>query len=430
MEKKSFLKNYGILIAMVVAIILGCIVGAIFPNVKDADGNVISKGASVLAPLGKIFINLMFCIVVPMVFASIAGAVANMKSRKRAGKIMSTTIITFVVTGAIAAVIMIILMKAIPPVTSTWGNLTAGTVDSQKSAADLVVSFFTAEDFVGLLSRRAMLPLIIFSILFGFGVQMAGGPDTLTAKVLDDLSNVMMKLVGIITYYAPVAFFGFFADLVATYGPSIAGSYGRGLAVYYPLCLIYVLIAFPLYARLGGGPGASKIMFKHILRPAVTALGTCSSVATIPTNLEEAEKTGIPRDVAEIVLPLGATMHMEGSSIGYVLKIAFLFGVLGMPFSGIGTFIKVVAVATLASSATAGIPGGGYIGEFILCTLFFSNQMDLAYPIAIAIGNLIDPPATMVNASSSYAVSFIISRVMDGRDWLKKNLAAKKATQA
>jgi len=425
MEKKSFLKNYGILIAMVVAIILGCIVGAIFPNVKDADGNVISKGASVLAPLGKIFINLMFCIVVPMVFASIAGAVANMKSRKRAGKIMSTTIITFVVTGAIAAVIMIVLMKLIPPVLSTWGNLAAGTVDAQKSAADLVVSFFTAEDFVGLLSRRAMLPLIIFSILFGFGVQMAGGPDTLTAKVLDDLSNVMMKLVGIITYYAPVAFFGFFADLVATYGPSIAGSYGRGLAVYYPLCLIYVLVAFPLYARLGGGPGASKIMFKHLLRPAVTALGTCSSVATIPTNLEEAEKTGIPKDVAEIVLPLGATMHMDGSCFSCVLKIAFLFGVFGIPFDGIGTFLKVILVAVVSSVGMSGIPGGGYIGEFIICSIFFPNQLDLAYPIAITIGNLVDPPATMVNSAGDYVVSYIVARFVDGKDWLKNAMAQK-----
>jgi len=219
MEKKSFLKNYGLLIAMVGAIVVGCIIGALWPNVYDANGNMVTKGASYLAPLGKIFINLMFCIVVPMVFASIAGAVANMKSRKRAGKIMSTTIITFVVTGAIAAVIMIVLMKLIPPVLDPWGNLAAGTVDSPKSASDLVVSFFTAEDFVGLLSRRAMLPLIIFSIIFGFGVQMAGGPETMTAKILDDLSNCMMKLVKIITYYAPVAFLGFFADLVATYGP-------------------------------------------------------------------------------------------------------------------------------------------------------------------------------------------------------------------
>jgi len=426
MEKKSVWKNYGLLILMVVGIVLGCVVGALFPNVKDADGNVISKGASVLAPLGKVFINLMFCIVVPMVFASISSAVANMQSRQRAGKIMGTTILTFVITGAIAAAIMIVLMKLVPPVLAPWSGMTAGTVDDQKTISDLVVSFFTAEDFVGLLSRKAMLPLIVFSIIFGFGVNMNGGSECMTGKFLEDLSNCMMKVVKIVTYYAPIAFFGFFADLVATYGPQITADYGRGLAVYYPLCFIYVFTAFPLFARLGGGKGAVRVMFQHILRPAVTSLGTCSSVATIPTNLEVAEDTGIPKDVSEIVVPLGATMHMDGSCFSCVLKIAFLFGVFGIPFDGVGTFAKVILVAVLSSVGMSGIPGGGYIGEFIICSIFFPTQMDLAYPIAITIGNLVDPPATMINSSGDYVVSYIVARFVDGKDWLQKAMAAKK----
>ena len=425
MEKKSFLKNYGLLIAMVGAIVLGCIIGMIWPNVYDADGNQISTGASVLAPLGKIFINLMFCIVVPLVFASIAGAVANMSSRKRAGKIMGTTIGVFFVTGIFAAVVMIIMMKLIPPVLEPWGNLMAGEVDTQKSVAELIVGFFTAEDFVGLLSRRAMLPLIIFSIIFGFGVQLNGGPDCLVAKFLADLSACMMKVVQIVTYYAPIAFLGFFADLTATYGPQIAGSYGRGLGVYYPLCFIYVFTAFPLFARFGGGKHGVKTMFRHILRPAVTSLGTCSSAATIPTNMEVAQATGISRDVSEIVLPLGATMHMDGSCFSCVLKIAFLFGVFGRPFEGIGTFAIVILVAVLSSVGMSGIPGGGYIGEFIMCSIFFPTQLEIAYPIAITIGNLVDPPATMINSAGDYVVSFIVSRYVDGKDWLDRALQKK-----
>jgi Na+/H+-dicarboxylate symporter len=429
MEKKSVWKNYGLLICMVLGIVLGCVVGALFPNVKDADGNIVSKGASVFAPLGKIFINLMFCIVVPMVFASISGAVANMRSRKRAGKIMGSTILTFVITGAIAAAIMIVLMKLIPPVLNPWPNVAAGSVDEQKTLSELVVSFFTAEDFVGLLSRRAMLPLIIFSLIFGFGVNLNGGPDSLVGKFLNDLSGAMMKVVGIITYYAPIAFFGFFADLVATYGPQITADYGRGLAVYYPLCFIYVFTAFPLFARFGGGKGAVKEMFSHILRPAVTSLGTCSSVATIPTNMEVAEETGIPKDVSEIVIPLGATMHMDGSCFSCVLKIAFLFGVFGIPFDGIGTFLKVIIVAVISSVGMSGIPGGGYIGEFIICSIFFPDRLDLAYPIAIAIGNLVDPPATMINSSGDYVVSYIVARFVDGKDWLQRAMAARKDAQ-
>ncbi|MEA4965935.1 MAG: dicarboxylate/amino acid:cation symporter [Oscillospiraceae bacterium] len=427
MEKKSVLHNYLFLVLMLLGIVGGCVTGALWPNVYDADGNMLTKGASYLAPFGKVFINLMFCVVVPLVFASIAGAVANMHSPKRAGKIMGTTILTFVITGAIAAAIMIVLMKIFPPVLQAWSTTVAGEVDEQKSVAELLISFFTAEDFVGLLSRKAMLPLIVFSILFGFGVQMNGGPQSLTAKVLDDLSNVMLKVVKIITYYAPIAFFGFFADLVATYGPSIAGSYGRGLAVYYPLCLVYVFTAFPLFARFGGGKHGVKTMFQHILRPAVTSLGTCSSVATIPTNLKEAEETGISKDVAEMVIPLGATMHMDGSCFSCVLKIAFLFGVFGRPFDGIGTFLLVILVAVFSSVGMSGIPGGGYIGEYIICSIFFPNQMEIAYPIAITIGNLVDPPATMINSAGDYVVSYIVSRFVDGKDWLEKQLAAKSA---
>jgi len=422
--KSGFLKNYGLLTVMLVAIVAGCIVGAVFPNSYDADGNLVS-GASVLKPLGTLFINMMFCVVVPMVFASIAGAVANMGSRKRAGKIMGVTVATFVITGAIAAVIMYVLMKFIPPVLQPWENIPAEEMGEYASLSQMIVNFFTAEDFVGLLTRRAMLPLIVFSLLFGFAVNLSGEQGKGIAKWLEGLSAVMMKFVQIITYYAPIAFFGFFADLVAVYGPQITVDYGRGLAVYYPLCAIYIFTAFPLFAWIGGGKKGPKQMFKHILRPAMVSLGTCSSVATIPTNMDAAEETGISKDVSDIVLPLGATMHMDGSCFSCVLKIAFLYGVFGQEFTW-GMLIPVVLVAVLSSVGMSGVPGGGYIGEYIICSIFFPTQMELAFPILVTIGNLVDPPATMINAAGDYVVSFIVSRFVDGKDWLEKALAKNK----
>lgn len=425
MEKKSVARNYAFLAIMLGSMILGAIVGWIFPVVKDADGNTISAGATVLKPLGTLFINMMFCIVVPMVFASIAGAVANMESRKRAGKIMGVTIGTFVVTGAIAAVIMYVLMQVFPPVLTPWAEIPSEAIGEHADMATMIVNFFTAEDFVGLLSRKAMLPLIVFSLLFGFAVNLNGGKNTPVGQFLDDLSNVMMRFVKIITYYAPIAFFGFFADLVATYGPQITESYGRALLVYYPLCFVYIFTAWPLFAWFGGGKGAVKTMFQHITKPAVVSLGTCSSVATIPTNMEEAQDTGVSKDVADMVLPLGATMHMDGSCFSCVLKIAFVFGVFGVDFGGIDMLIKVVLVAVLSSVGMSGVPGGGYIGEYIMCSIFFPDQMELAFPILVTLGNLVDPPATMINSAGDYVVSFIVSRFVDGKDWLQKALAAK-----
>ncbi|MDD3347601.1 dicarboxylate/amino acid:cation symporter [Oscillibacter sp.] len=426
MEKKSVAKNYVFLAIMLGSMVLGAVVGWFFPIVKDADGNLISAGATVLKPLGSVFINMMFCIVVPMVFASISSAVANMESRKRAGKIMGVTVATFVITGAIAAVIMYFLMKMFPPVLIPWAEIPAEEIGEHASLATMIVNFFTAEDFVGLLSRRAMLPLIVFSLLFGFAVNLNGGKETLVGKFLEDLSNVMLRFVKIITYYAPIAFFGFFADLVATYGSQIAANYVRALVVYYPLCFIYIFTAFPLFAWFGGGKGAIKTMFQHIAKPAVVSLGTCSSVATIPTNMEEAQATGISKDVSDMVLPLGATMHMDGSCFSCVLKIAFVFGVFGMDFGGADMLIKVILVAVLSSVGMSGVPGGGYIGEYIICSIFFADHMELAFPILVTIGNLVDPPATMINSAGDYVVSYIVSRFVDGKDWLQKAVAAKK----
>ena len=421
MEAKSVAKNYRFMAIMIGSMILGAIVGWIWPVVLDADGNTVSAGATVIKPLGTVFINMMFCIVVPLVFASISSAVANMQSRKRAGKIMGVTVGTFVVTGAIAAVIMFVLVKIFPPVLSAWTELPSEEIGEYASMSEMIVNFFTASDFVGLLTRRAMLPLIVFSLLFGFAVNLNGGKDTMVGKFLEDLTNVMLKFVKIVTYYAPIAFFAIFADLVATYGSQVTVTYGRALLLYYPLCFVYIFTAWPLFARFGGGKGAVKVMFQHITRPAVVSLGTCSSVATIPTNMEVAQETGISKDVSDMVLPLGATMHMDGSCFSCVLKIAFVLGVFGEQLSW-SRLPFIVLVAVLSSVGMSGVPGGGYIGEYIICSIFFPTQMELAFPILVAIGNLVDPPATMINSAGDYVVSYIVSRFVEGKDWLQKQL--------
>lgn len=407
-SSKQFLKNYWFLISMLIGIVAGCIVGALWPE------------ATCLEPLGTVFVNLMFCVVVPMVFCSIASAIANMASLRRAGKVLGTTVLTFLVTAAIASVLMYIVVRLIPLTTGVY-DIVEGEVDAGLGLADMIINFFTKPDFAELWSRRAILPLIVAAVLFGFGVQMAGGPETMTAKLLADLSNCIMKVVKLITYYAPIGFFGFFAYLVATYGPELIGDYSRTLIIYYVMCFAYMLLSSPIYARFGGGKGAAKVMFKHLFAPAAVSFGTCSSVATIPANMEAAEDTGISKDVSGIVLPLGATMHMDGSAMGAIVKVAFLFGIFGLDF-GTGRAILAIIVAVFSSVAMSGIPGGGGTGDLVLCTVFFPDQLAIAYPISIALAYLIDPPATMVNAAGDYVVSFIVSRYVDGKDWLQKRL--------
>ena len=122
-------------------------------------------------------------------------------------------------------------------------------------------------------------------------------------------------------------------------------------------------------------------------------------------------------------------MHMDGSSMSAIVKVAFLFGIFGMDFST-GKALIAIIVAVFSSVAMSGIPGGGGTGELVICTIFFPDQLAVAYPIALAIGNLIDPPATMVNSAGDYVVSFIVARFVDGKDWLQKHLAAKTDSAA
>ena len=413
MAKKSFFKNYGFILFMLTGIVAGCLVGALKPSL-----------GSKLAPLGTVFINLMFCVVVPMVFCSIASAISNMSSAKRAGKVMGITIATFLVTAAIAAVIMYLVVRFFPVVTGDY-KATEGTVDSTLGVADMIINFFTKPDFVELLSRKAILPLIIAAVFFGFGVQMSGGKESMVAKLLDNLTACLMNVVKIITYYAPIGFFGFFASLVATYGPDLIGDYSRTLIVYYVLSFVYMFVFFPIYARFGGGKGAVKVMWKHLFRPAAVSFGTCSSVATIPTNMEVCEETGVSKEVSNIVVPIGATMHMDGSAMSAIIKVAFLFGVFGLDF-GTGEAILAIIVAVFSSVAMSGIPGGGGSGELVLCTLFFPDQLAVAFPIALAIGNLVDPPAAMVNSAGDYVATYIVSRFVEGKDWLQKKIGGSK----
>ena len=332
-------------------------------------------------------------------------------------------IATFLVTAAIAGVLMYIVCRIFPLVDGHY-TIVEGEVGEALGFGDMIVNFFTKPDFAELLSRRAILPLIVAAVLFGFGVQMNGGPETKTAQFLEDITNCIMKTVKLVTYYAPIGFFGFFASLVATYGPTLIGDYSRTLIIYYVMSFAYMFIFFPIYARFGGGKGGAKLMFSKLFRPAAVSFGTCSSVATIPTNMEVAEESGISKDVTDIVLPLGATMHMDGSAMSAIIKVAFLFGVFGMDFSTDKAILAII-VAVFSSVAMSGIPGGGGTGELVVCTIFFPDQLAIAYPIALAIGNLVDPPATMVNAAGDYVVSFIVSRYVDGKDWLQKKLHGK-----
>lgn len=379
--------------------------------------------AKILKPLGDIFLNLMFTIVVPMVFVSISTAVGNMVDMKRLGKILGNTVLVFVITGLIAGIIVLTVVNIFPPNAGTKMTLEAGEMGEMKSGADLLVGSLTVSDFPEILSRRNMLPLIVFSIMFGFAVSLNGGNDSPVGKFLNNLNDVVMNMVGMIMKFAPIGLGAYFANLIGEFGPQLIGDYGRTLLVYYPLVVVYMLIFFPIYSYFAAGKKGVQLMRNYIFSPAITAFATQSSVATIPVNKQACDKIGVPQDISDIVLPMGATMHMDGSVISSIVKISFLFGLFDMPFTGLNTYLMAIVVSILSAFVLSGAPGGGLVGEMLIVSLFGFPQE--AFPVIATIGFLVDPPATMLNSSGDTIASMMVARLVEGKDWLDKSLNRK-----
>ena len=411
MDKKSIWKSYRFPIILVIGIVVGALLGV-----------TLGEKATVLKPLGDIFLNLMFIIVVPMVFVSITTAVGNMVNMKRLGKILGNLVLTFIVTGLFAAALVLTVVNIWPPAANTSIQFANAEMAEAASVGDMIVNSLTVNDFSGLMSRSNMLPIIVFAIISGICVSACGGEESPVGKLLNNLNDIIFKIVGLIMKLAPIGLGAYFATLVGEFGPELIGDYGRSMLVYYPMCLVYVAVAFPAYAYFAGGTVGVKRMLKNIFSPAITAFATQSSVATIPVNMEACKKMGVPEDISNIVLPMGATMHMDGSVLSSIVKIAFLFGVFGQPFTGVGTYAMAIVVAILSAFVLSGAPGGGLVGEMLIVSLFgFPAE---AFPLIATLGFLFDPAATCLNASGDAIASMMIARMVEGKEWLTKRIAS------
>ena len=412
MKKQNLWKNYKFPIILIFSIIIGSVLGI-----------TMGEKASVFKPFGNIFLNLMFTAVVPLVFVTIAGSVSNMTNKKRLGKIIGYMLAVFLVTGFIAALIIITFVKIFPPARGVNIALETAEMRQPTSMAERIVNALTVSDFKDLLSRSNMLPLIVFSVMFGYCAGSLG-ENNIIARALSALSDVMMKLVNLIMFYAPIGLAAYFASLVGEFGPQLLGAYGRAMILYYPLCVLYFVFAFAAYSYFAGGKWGVKAFFSSILPPAITSLATQSSIASLPVNFEATEKIGIPKDVSGIVLPIGATMHMDGSVLAAILKISFLYGIFGKDFAGIDVYIISILIGILSGVVLSGVPGGGLVGEMLIVSLMgFPPE---AFPLIATIGFLVDPPATCLNVCGDTVASMMVTRIIDGKDWCKNKIFDNK----
>jgi Na+/H+-dicarboxylate symporter len=188
--------------------------------------------------------------------------------------------------------------------------------------------------------------------------------------------------------------------------------------------LLYFFVGFTLYAYFAGRMRGVRLFWGNIIPTSLTAWATGSSVAAIPTNLQAAQRIGVPKDISEVVIPVGSMIHMDGSCLSAVLKIALLFGLFGKDFSGAWTISGAIGVALLSGIVMSGIPGGGFLGELMIVTLY-GFPME-ALPIVSMVGTLVDPPATMVNAVGDNVAGMMVARILGGRHWMTEGNASRR----
>ena len=410
---KNFLKTYKSIIILLVAIIIGAIVGIVF-----------KEKAAILSPFGDIFLNLMFIVIVPLIFLSITTSITKMKQPKRLGKIMITIIATFVVTSLVAVFVGVFTTYSFKLVTPEDGELIKSTLENNVTSDEeeeeltilqRTVNTLTVNDFSELFSKSNIIALIVVSILVGIAINMTGQKAEPLLKVLNSAYEVVMKLIQIIMYYAPICLGCYFASLVGTFGSTIAVGYLKTFVIYTVVAILFYVIVYSIYAFISGGKKGIIAFWKNIIPATITSIATCSSAASIPVNVEASKKIGVSSDIAETIIPLGTSFHKDGSIIGSVFKIMFLVCLFGAT-PGIG---QVIIVALIANLLVTAVPiGGGTISEMLILTMM--GFPVAALPILTIIATIIDPPATMLNVVGDASSSMLVARVVDGKDWMEK----------
>lgn len=408
---KKIIKNYKQSIILIGSLIIGTIVGLIF-----------KEKATVLEPLGTLFINMLLVVVVPLIFLSITTSIGKIDKPKRVGKILRSIIIAFVFTSLVSVVIGLTSLKIRLVDSGDAKKITAlldesTEVSDDASVLDKLVNSVSTNDFVNLLSKNNILALIVISILSGLAINKSGEKGKSFLKVLDSAYEVLQNLIKILMYYAPIGLGCYFASFTGTFGASVTQGFVKMLVIYTILVLFVYFVIYSLYAYMAAGKIGVKKYWANIIPASVTALSTCSSAASIPVNTECAKKIGVSEDIASPTITLGTSFHKDGSIIGSVFKIMFLVYLFDMPVSG----IKVLGVSLLATILVTAVPiGGGTISEMLILKLM--GFPVAALPILTIIATIIDAPATLLNVTGDCASSMLVSRMVDGKDLLKKEL--------
>ena len=398
-------KAYTFSLLLIASILLGGLFGFFFKEYTPY-----------LKPFGDIFLHLMFTMIVPLIFFSVSSAITRADRLGTIKTIFLAMVLVFVFTSAIAAIYALLIVKIFPPAEAVYLQLGQPQRLASVSLASQLVDLFTVSDFSKLFSHQRMLALIVFALLLGFAVNSIKEKGKHFAIFLQEGEAVFMRVFSLIMYYAPIGFFAYFAVLVSEIGLNLLQTYARVALIYYVFSLVYFFVAYTIYAYFAGKKEGVKVFWQGVFLPLITAVATCSSAASIPASLMAAKKMRVSPEIYETVIPLGAMIHKDGSVIGGMCKIAFLFGIFHLDFTGLSILLSALAVSFLVGTVMGAIPSGGLFGELLILNLFGFPPSVLMVIAAISI--IIDPLATLLNVTGNSVSAMMIARLVEGKHWL------------
>lgn len=405
----NFFKNYKTTIILISSLVVGAILGIVF-----------KEDINVIKPLGDLFLNLLFVVIVPLMFLTITTTIAKMDSPKRLKKIFGKIIIVSIITSLVAIVFAIGVTNTFNLVDKNDTGVIRESFSNEKvkkeklNFLESTVKLISVDDFSKLFSKENVVAIVVFGILFGFALRKDKKKTKPLLDVLEAANKTVLNLVGIIMKYAPIGICAYFASLIGTFGAQIAKGYFQTFILYCLCAITFYLVFYSLYAYIAGGKKAVKVFWKNAFLPTFTALSTCSSAASLPVNIDSAKKMGVPDDISETFIGLGTSLHQDGSIIGSVFKIMFLVSLFG----GNVSIITIIFVSLMATLLITAVPiGGGTISESLIISML--GYPMAALPLLTMVATVIDPPATVLNVVGDEAAAMIVARSVDGKNWMK-----------
>ena len=383
-----------------IGLFLGILAGLLFLAVGKADFAV-----AYVKPFGTIFLNLIKFIVVPIVLCSIVGGVISMKDIKKVGSIGIKTVVYYLFTTAFAVTIGLIFANLFK---GTFQVLQTTDLEYEVSQVtnfmDTLVNIFPS-NIIQPLSSATMLQVIVIALFFGFGIILTGEKGDPLAAVITSLCDVSMVIMEMILKLSPIGVFCLITPVVAENGAKILGSLAMVLLTAYICYAIHAIVVYSASVKLLAK--LSPVAFFKGMAPAmVLAFSSASSVGTLPLNLECTERLGAKKDIASFVLPLGATINMDGTAIYQGVCAIFIAACFGIDLT-LAEMVTIVLTATLASVGTAGVPGSGMI---MLAMVLQSVGLPVeGIALVAGVDRIFDMGRTVVNITGDAACAVCVS---------------------